>query len=426
MPDYSDAGHRDHSRHVGEEPRNPITHGPESLRVTLDGWGPQDNLFPIIYDAVQSNWGESPSRTVDRGPSGSNHHRDMVLDAPAPLDRDWGYKTGWNKLTPGERAYVESVFEGKTLPQILELITFEFTIDGCSRATTHQIVRTRIGAGFMQHGGRDNDWRHRAWTMPETIERACRAQEVSAMADEFSSCITDWDPIMRLMDLVRAENHLHRSPRLREYISNYLMCGRRLYAALVDAGIPWQDARRVLWMGTQTYIHAIYNYQALQGVIGKRGEHVMDWEINCVAQLMMRELRMKCPPVFSKYLVPLSDKIGRDAMAGLDSWTPVGKYDNPHERCKTCGHAKANHVDDKVYHDAPYCSVCANDGAPKGVDDRHDYVPLDTRPRANRPEQNPFWVLAPSSLAGGPVKWIPTNGTYPHEAVAQDRKEAGL
>jgi thymidylate synthase ThyX len=142
---------------------------------------------------------------------------------------------------------------------------------------------------------------------------------------------------------------------------------------LVDAGIPWQDARRVMWMGTQTYIHDQYNYLALQGVLANRLEHIMDWEFNCVAQLMLREVKMQCPPLFSKYLGSHSDKAKAAKFAGLESWPPDGKWP-----------------------------------VPDAVKDL---------PRQHTAEQMPFFVLHPSSMAGGPIKWIVTNGTYPHEEV---------
>jgi thymidylate synthase ThyX len=400
---YQDGGHRPHARHDGETPKNPIVEAPYHLSVTLDTWGPVDNLFPSLYDALQANWGDAPSRVSDM----------LDLYEAGGRYQDIHCRTGWESLTPDRRAYVESCFAGKTLPQVLERISFSFLVEGCTRACTHQLVRSRIGAAFMQHGGRDNDWRHRPWVMPETIRRACRAQEVGVLAERFSSCIVDWGPI---------EAYLGRTPHfdgfpwngtdptLRGAIEQYLDNGRRLYAALVDAGIPWEDARRLLWMGTSTYIHCDYNYLALQGVMARRLEHVMDWEINCVAQLMKREVAMKCPPLFAKYLRSASDIKGQAAFAGLQSWPPDGKYPNPYERCKNCGHAPGNHK--KGGSDPDVCEVCSrtNNSCP-------DYIPEDSLPREHRPEQNPFWVLYPESMAGGPIRWIPTNGTYPHEEV---------
>lgn len=382
--------------------------------MTLDTWGPVDNLFPALYDALQSNWGDAPSRMVNAdGPDGSFYNWSSPKSNQLP---EWEVHTGWYKLNTGQRQYVESCFAGQTLQQCLERITFSFTIDGATRAATHQIVRTRLGAGFMQHGGRDNDWRHRPWIMPETIRRACAAESTNmregeveeGSGRELNHCISDWKPIDRYLQLYDPHGNDGRGNFLDFAIGDYLQQGRYLYSALVDAGIPWEDARRLLWIGTSTYIHADYNYLALKTLCEKRLEFVMDWEINCIVQLMRREVVMKCPPIFAKYLMSGSDRAGKAMMAGMESWTPDGKYPNPFERCE-CGHAKDNHLG-IVLND---CEVCereyhvACDG----------YRPVDSLPREHRPEQNPFWVLHPDSMAGGPIKWIATNGTYPHEEI---------
>lgn len=382
---YQDSGHRPHARHTNESPRNEIKEAPYHLSVTLDTWGPVDNLFPSLYDALQSNWGDAPSRTMD------------VYQASQP-DPDLEDKTGWRKLNADQQTYIDKCFRGETLPQVLERITFSFLIDGCTRAATHQIVRSRIGAGFMQHGGRDNDWRHRPWIMPETIRRACAAFETNMREGEVEEItgrelhhpISNWKPIT---DFLRNFDDGHG---LKERIVDYLQYGRELYSALVDAGIPWEDARRLLWMGTSTYIHADYNYLALRGFLERRLEHIMDWEINCIAQLMLREIKMKCPPVFSKYLGSASDRAGRAMFAGLQSWPPDGKYPNPYEKCGKCDWPRSAH---------------------SGYALGHDWQGIDSLPREHRPEQNPYWVLHPDSMNGGPIQWIPTNGTYPHEVI---------
>ena len=355
---YADHGHRPHGDHRGEEPENQVHRGPESLRVTLDTWGPQHNLFPVLYDELQSNWGDAPSRTVNR-----DHPEGMDTDFTLPE-----HAAGWAILTDGEREYVRSCFAGRTLPQVLEGISFHFTIDGCDRATTHQIVRTRVGAAFMQHGGRDNDWRHRPYTMPETIWRAI--QQFDGQPLTHAHCVTDDDALSSFYNNYSDQTN---AETLGEMVRWYLRMGRDLYAALVDAGCPWQDARTLLWTGQETYIHCIYNFLALKGVIMKRHEFIMDWQINCVAQLMLREVRMKCPRVMSAFLGSGSDLMKRDVMAGLESWTPVGKYENPYKS--------------------------------KGED---------LLKRRHTPVQNPFWVLHPESAAGHPtIGWVATDGTWP-------------
>lgn len=445
---YEDAKHRPHAIHTGEEPKNPITDGPYSLSVRLDRWGPIDNLFTSMYDALQSNWGDAPSRTVFRTCSGT------CISAKEHM-------TGWCSLTADEKAYVESCFAGKTLQQVLEGITFDFCIDGVSRAFTHQNVRTRLGAGFMQHGGRDNDWRHRPWTMPETMRRMCVAHfnrqrqattlapALKAMADPrmvvdpqhpLQECVMDWSPIEHLLDEDASNfDYLRQNANLEEIIHAHILSCRKLYAALVDAGIPWQDARRVLPIGMQTYIHDQYNYLALSGVLTNRLEHIMDWEFNCVAQLMLREIKMQCPPLLSKYLGSASDKAKQARFAGLESWPPDRKYPSPFDDCANCGHAGSNHFpyDDPGNADPAVsrgeiegemvCQVCQRTGSSgpndKSVSPLHRFVPVDRLPRQHRPEQMPFFVLHPDSMNGGDIVWIATNGEYPHRVVNNATKK---
>jgi thymidylate synthase ThyX len=418
MPDYADAKHRPHAVHTGEMPSTDVVRGPESLVVTLDNW-PQieTNMFPSLYDSLVSNWGDDPSRTVDRACGFNGGYLEHVKHI-----NSWEHKTGWCRLEPDQQAYVEMCFAGKTLQQALERFTFSFCVDGCSRAETHQIVRTRVGAGFMQHGGRDNDWRHRRWTMPETITRACEADEAKRGAARIPEgpggpyptvvtgrevCISDWTPIESFI------NQQDRANDLRGAIQAYLDEGKALYAALVDAGIPWQDARRVLWMGTQTYIHCDYNYVALKGVLGNRLEHIMDWEVNCVAQLMQREVNMKCPPIFGRYLGSHSDMQKRAAFAGLESWPADGKWPNPYERCANCENPK----------DHPIHGV-STETEPSYL--YHEYRPVDKLPRQHTARQMPFWVLTPEAMRGGAIEWIATNGTYPHDLLYETGVAYGL
>ena len=337
MTDYADAGHRPHAIHTDEDPDSRISYGPDSIKVTLNTWGPQENLFSTLYNQLMANWGDEPSNVA--------------------CDDD---------LTDGQVEYVKSCFAGKTLQQALELISFAFTIDGVSRACTHQLVRTRIGCAVMQHGGRDNDWRHRPWTMPETIRRACRDESLTdddmpPDDSRYVSCVNDTSPLKEYLAKTNKFT-LHGA------INSYILAGKKLYSTLVDMGIPWQDARRLLPIGTQTYIHISYTYPSMRGVLANRLEHVMDWEINCVAQLMLREIKMKCPAFISKHLGSHSDKAGRAVFAKLESWPPDEKW--PH------------------------------DG--------------EVVPRTHRKEQNPFWILHPDSMEGKrPIEWVKTNGSYP-------------
>ncbi len=381
-----------------------------------------------MWDALQANWGETPARSVVQPCTAPNAltHLELVEHV-----NGWEHKTGWCRLLPDQKAYVESCFAGRTLPQMLEAISFVFKVDGVCRAETHQMVRTRIGAAYMQHGGRDNDWRHRGWSMPETMARACDAYDMRAVdpgtEPEFPKfihgrevCIENWQPIKQYLE---SAPWLAQDASLHDAIEDYLDNGKRLYSALVDAGIPWQDARRVLWMGTQTYIHAVYNFASFRGVLGNRLEHIMDWEVNCVAQLMQREINMKCPPMFAKYLGSHSDHAKMAKFDGLESWPPDGKWPSRHTTCKICHHAEGNHIPDTkertvmvgVIKTPPtgtiVCEVCERSNENRHIRN-HTFVPVDTLPRQHRRNQMPFFVLHPSSMKGGPVQWLWTNGHY--------------
>jgi thymidylate synthase ThyX len=332
--------------------------------------------------------------------------------------RGWAHRTGWCCLTEAQQAIVENAFAGGSLQQDLEGINFWFTIDGVSRAFTHEFVRTRLGAAFKQHGGRDNDWRHRHWTMTESMERVCAEQEIN---DEHGTGqdvsygsgkrhpIIDWKPI----DKYLTEAQFRVNDSLREAIYAYLQEGKHLYAALVDAGVAWQDARRLLTIGSQTYIHGIYNYVGLRGAAANRLEFIMDWEINCVFQLMVREIKMKCPPIMSKYLGSHSDLAGRAMFDRLQLCPPDGKWPSTTIVCFTCGHTEANHLPHPDTNDLRMCEACERGDHPRGfMSSLHQFVPEDTLPRIFRREQQPFFVLHPDSMAGGPIKWLWTNGHY--------------
>jgi thymidylate synthase ThyX len=365
--------HRPCARFTGEEPRNPIHRGPEGLEVTLVSW--QSQSFPVMFNQLMCGAGDEPSRFA---PVEVNHFDASVQKSSRAHAEQF---LMWDRLDEWQQRVVTSMFAGRNLPTPMESIHFIFEINNVARATTHQLVRTRIGAAFQQNSGRVNDWRHKAWSMPETIARVVDDFDELLPTLPFAgpndaaplrSCITNRGPLEEYINGVEAwKDREVGTMTLRNALESHLQEGRLLYAALVDAGVPHQDARRVLTMGTETFIYDDYNYLALAGVLANRLEHTMEWEINAIAQLMVREVRMKCPHVFSQFLMSRSDK-SRVCSVGDDSaeWSWDGKWPLP-----------AGYV-------AP--------GPPS-------YGPL----------ANPYFVLHPESLAGGPIRWIRTNGVFP-------------
>ena len=174
-------------------------------------------------------------------------------------------KATWTKTyAPEETDYemIKAALKGKALGNALESVQMTFAVEGVSRSFTHQFVRQRIGFGFMQQGGRDVDWSEHRFTIPESI---------------------------------------NDDPEMQSRYTLAIIGARDLYNRMLARGIPYQDARFIMPIGTSTYITATMNFRALQSFIARRLCNGMQWEINYVARLMVAEVR--------KFLPELGDEL---------------------------------------------------------------------------------------------------------------------
>lgn len=145
-------------------------------------------------------------------------------------------------------AKAQFVADGKGLPNALESVVLTFSINGVSRATTHQLVRSRVGVGFGQQGGRDNDWSNFNLRQPTTYMNFDEHQ---------------WSAISEAIEFLNS-----------------------MYTEALSRGIPYQDARYILPMGLETHLVGSYNLLALMGTLKRRLCNRMMWETNYVARLM--------------------------------------------------------------------------------------------------------------------------------------------
>jgi thymidylate synthase ThyX len=145
------------------------------------------------------------------------------------------------------RKHAQDAMDGKVLPNTLESIPLTFAINGVSRATTHQLVRTRVGAVFGQQGGRDNNWSDFNLRLPDT-----------------------WHDFPELV---------HSAETLRIYQTN-------LYRKAINSGIPFQDARYVLPMGLETALVVSYNLLSFKSLVERRLCNRMMWETNYIVRKM--------------------------------------------------------------------------------------------------------------------------------------------
>jgi len=170
---------------------------------------------------------------------------------------------------------VRDVLKGG-MQNALESVSYTFAINNVSRATTHQLVRTRVGAGFLQHSMRYNQ-QNFSYRMPQTIRDT-----------------DEWVSIRALMQKI----HRH-------------------YERLVELDVPYQDARSILPIGTTTHIVASYNFRALKDFCSIRMCNNMQWEIHQVADLMAKRVK-EVHPILGEALVCRCDALGKCAYYGVE------------------------------------------------------------------------------------------------------------
>lgn len=135
------------------------------------------------------------------------------------------------------------------IPNALETVVLTFSMDGLSRATTHQLVRTRVGAVFGQFSQRANNVSQFNMRVPQILEERM--------------------PPGALRRYQESITHLNR-----------------FYESAIKHGVPFQDARYVIPEGVETSLTASYNLLSLISTIKRRICNRMQWEVNYVARLM--------------------------------------------------------------------------------------------------------------------------------------------
>ena len=154
----------------------------------------------------------------------------------------------------------------------LEFATFNFRIEGVSRALTHQLVRKRVGVAFCQESQRRIEYGSRFnYIVPESI----RESTVS----------------------------LAGYKRLMEAILD-------IYEQLIEGDIPAEDARYVLPNACTATIDMSINYHALLDLCGERLCSRAQWEIRELMECLKAEVE-KVSPKLAGYLRPKCYWLGR-------------------------------------------------------------------------------------------------------------------
>lgn len=184
---------------------------------------------------------------------------------------------------------------------VAENVSFTFLLEGVSIALREQLVRHRIGVHVGPRVGCD--------IAPD-------------LADS-----TWWSQSMRILDMgAFASNGAYDVPAsidgndtpLREGLTaeagyhDVMKYSQDVYAKLVEAGVPMEDARNVIPLAATHRISWTLNLAALKHIIGKRGCWILQlgiWEPIIVG--MVNELATKIDPIFRDLIAPPCIKGGK-------------------------------------------------------------------------------------------------------------------
>lgn len=182
---------------------------------------------------------------------------------------------------------VEEAFKGG-LNQCLEWDTVVFEISGVSRGLTHEIVRTRR-ASFAQQSMRHTDMgRDFNVRMPEAIWSDNRLLLVDPLKY----------PLLRanlLRDGEWSQDKQEVETTGARVWAEAMRTAREAYGWLVENDFPYQDARTVCPIATETYIIAEYPISEFLNTYAYRACHMFYPEIVALFGIMGRELSAVCP-----------------------------------------------------------------------------------------------------------------------------------
>lgn len=205
---------------------------------------------------------------------------------------------------------VEDAFKGG-LNQCLEWDTVVFEISGVSRGLTHEIVRSRR-ASFAQQSMRHTDMgRNFNIRMPQEIA--------------INHNLLLIDPAKYPM-LAELQGPSTQSATPAEVWNHAMRLAREAYGWLVEADIPFQDARTVCPIGTETYIIAEYPVSEFIGTYAYRACYMFYPEIVALFHLMKAKL-VEQAPWLEPYVVISCEKTqpnnGQLHMCTYQGWEKV-------------------------------------------------------------------------------------------------------
>lgn len=160
---------------------------------------------------------------------------------------------------------------------VLEFVDYTFAIDGISRACSHQLVRHRM-ASYEQTSQRHVDMSAFAYVEPDSI----RDSEDELTPWSYSDCpsMTPRKAFEEVMDMCDGAYH-----------------------ALINAGVPEEDARYILPNACTTNLVMKINARSLKNFLSLRMCNKAQWEIRELADEMYKLVCEHTPQV-AEYMGP--------------------------------------------------------------------------------------------------------------------------
>lgn len=155
-------------------------------------------------------------------------------------------------------AALNELMNGKILAQGLEGLVFSFLVKGISLHGSHSIVRSRIGAAYLQQSQAVQDFRHCDILMPRAYQK---------------------DPLFV------------------KYYQNWVISGKELYSLMLDSGdIAITDARFSLSKTIPVWINISMTLPTILGVYSKRTDVTEEHpEMNIFAEKLKAAIVEKFP-----------------------------------------------------------------------------------------------------------------------------------
>lgn len=184
---------------------------------------------------------------------------------------------------------------------ITENVYFTFMLDGVSVSLREQLVRHRIGVRAGERLGCD--------LIPDMAgstfwAQSMRILDMGRFADEGRFHVPD-SLAGKTVKLLDGNGSVSHSGDAASCYAGFMNACQHFYQALVEAGVPLEDARQVIPLAATHRISWTLSLAALQHIIGKRGCWILQlglWEP--IITGMVRELAEKVHPAFRELVRP--------------------------------------------------------------------------------------------------------------------------